>query len=319
MSFGDIKGQAQAIAFLQEYLRQDRLSPGYLFVGPEGIGKKLVALNLAKAVNCQSHSYDACEKCPSCVKINNNQHPDVHLIDNFDKEIKIEEIRNLEKDIGLKSYEAKIRVFIINNAHRFNSESANALLKTLEEPPPGSLIILISDKPWLLFKTIISRCKVLRFSALRRTELENILKHEHGLERNLAHFLAYFSEGRFGYALRLKDTDILQQKNMFLDTVASSASLNLEGLNPKSKEDVRTILNILTSYFRDIYLVKTGLAHSEIINLDRKDELLREMSRFSFTHLNRIFLGISEAMMYLEQNINVRLLVSNLDAQICKA
>jgi hypothetical protein len=105
---------------------------------------------------------------------------------------------------------------------------------------------------------------------------------------------------------------------MFLDNVVSSASLNLEGLNPKNKEDIRIILNILTSYFRDIYLIKLGLTYSEIINLDRKDELLREMSRFSFTHLNRIFSGISEAMMYLEQNINVRLLVSNLEAQICK-
>jgi len=320
MSFKNILGQNKPINILKGYIEQSHLAGGYLFVGPEGVGKKLVAQTLAKVVNCQEETFDACDRCASCCKVDKNQHPDVHVINTENNnEIKIEYIRQLQNDISFKPYEGRKKVFIIDNAHRLTAEAQSALLKILEEPPRDSLIILISDKPALLFKTIISRCKILKFSPLSRAGLKEILKKDYSLGNEIAHFLAYFSEGRLGRALKLKDTDILREKNRIIDNLALSRKpTSLDNLSLQNKDEVRSYLNILATWFRDIYLIKIGMAHSEIINFDRKDDLLVAMSRLTFVDLNGILDSISDSFIYLEQNINVKLLLYNLGGQLWK-
>jgi DNA polymerase-3 subunit delta' len=319
MSFQNIKGQDKVIQLLQEALRQNRLASSYLFLGPEASGKKMTAITLAKAANCLENSFDPCERCISCLKIEKNQHPDVHIITSLKENnlseseaIKIEDIRQLQKDINLRPYEGKKKIFIIDNAHNLTAEASNALLKILEEPPAKSLIILISSKPALLFKTIISRCQILRFSWLSRIELERILKKDYRLNDIEAHFLAYFCEGRLGYALRLKDTDIMHQKNMIIDEFISPKTYGSEDLFIKDRQNMRRYLNILAAWFRDIYLVKIGTPHINLINLDRRNQLLRSMNRYSFGDLDVALNFISDALSYLEENINMKLVFSNL-------
>jgi DNA polymerase-3 subunit delta' len=316
MSFSNIKGQDKAIRMLQGYLERSRLEGGYLFTGPEGVGKKLAAKTLAKAVNCLEGNFDPCDSCDSCRKIENNRHPDVHIFESGESEIKIEYIRQLQREVNLKPYEGRTKVFIIDNAHRLTAEASNALLKILEEPAARSLIILISDKPALLFKTIISRCKTLKFAPLKRAALQEILKKDYSIDNNLSYFLAYFSEGRIGRALRLKDTDILRRKNKVIDSFAFSKTAEPASLPMQNKEEVRDSLNILATWFRDIYLIKIGMPHSEVINFDRKDDLLGTMARFTTLDLNEILDSICDSILYLEQNINIKLLLYNLGAQI---
>lgn len=312
MSFKNIRGQERTITILKNYIAQSRLRGGYLFSGPEGIGKQLVALNLAKTLNCQEDGIDSCDQCASCQKIDKNQHPDVHVIACADSQIQIEYIRQLQSHISLKPYEGRVKVFIINDAHTLTAEASNALLKILEEPPENSLIILITDKLNLLFKTIISRCKILKFAPLMRSEVEEIISRDYGVDKESAHFLAYFSEGSLGCALRLKDMDILREKNRVIDAFGHSLKKTYENLNIQSKPEIRRDLNILASWFRDIYLVKIGLPHQELINFDRRQDLLKIMSSFAFTDLNDIMDTISVSLKYLEQNINTRLLLNNL-------
>jgi DNA polymerase-3 subunit delta' len=318
MSFSSIKGQEKAIGMLKGYIQQARFEGGYLFSGPQGVGKKAVAKILAKIVKCSEGIPDSCDKCASCLKIENNQHPDIHVMEHEDSEIKIEFIRQLQREISLRPFEAKRKVFIIDNAHNLTAEASNALLKILEEPIGNSLIILISDKPQLLFKTIISRCKSLKFPPLSRGELEAVLKNDYGLDNNTAHFLAYFSEGRLGRALKLKDSDIIREKNIIIDNMALSSKPNFNSLNAPDKDQIRSYLNILATWFRDIYLIKIGMPHSEIINSDRKEDLLKIMAKFSFSDLNDILCSISDSIIYLTQNINNKLVLYNLGAQIWK-
>ena len=348
MSFKDIKGQDKPIQILKEYIKHSRLTGSYLFTGEEGVGKKLVAKTLAKALNCESQALDSCDRCASCLKIEKGQHPDIHVLEgsvssgvNLEQDqrigaqvsdsLKIEYIRQLQKDINLKPYEAKLKVFIIDNAHNLTAEASNALLKILEEPPPGSLIILISAKPALLFKTIISRCKMMKFYPLQRTKLEEILKKDFHLDNNLAHYLAYSCEGRIGRVLKLKDTDILKEKNRIIDAFTPLETMNrqkkdmvsltgfnlvrrtgLDKLSIENRNNARNHLNILAGWFRDMYLIKIGAPYGGLINLDRKDELLRLMQRYTFTDLYEIFNSLSRSLLCLEQNINIKLLLSNL-------
>jgi DNA polymerase-3 subunit delta' len=279
----------------------------------------MVATTLAKTVNCQQNNLDSCDQCISCLKIDRNQHPDFHLIDaQASDAIKIEYIRQLKNDINLKAYEAKIKVFIIDNAHNLTAQAANAILKILEEPPGNSLIILISSVPRLLFKTIISRCQIFKFSSLRIKELKEILKKDYHLDNRLAHFLAYFSEGRIGKSLRLKDTDILREKNRLIDGFISPGSADLGNLQLQERDQVRGCLNILAGWFRDLYLIKTGLAHSEVINIDRIDLLMKLINKYSFVELDQVINSISDSLLYLEQNVNIKLLLSNLKAGLWK-
>jgi len=316
MLFKDIKGQAKALELLKAYIDGGRLEGGYLFTGPSSVGKRMTAKILSQALNCLENNNRACGSCSSCLKIKSDSHPDVHMISGGEKQLKIEDVRQLQKDISLKAYEGKYKVFIIDNAHMLTSEAANCLLKVLEEPPKFSLIILITDKPNLLFKTVLSRCKVIKFSALKREELSKALNSDYGLESGFAHFLSYFSEGRLGEALRLKDSDIFNKKNALIDKFAVSSSYGVNDLEIEDKQDFYSLLHILGGWFRDIYFVKSGMPEGELINLDRKAELLKTAGRFTYPDLDRIIGSISNAILCLERNINTKLLLHNLRAQI---
>ncbi len=313
MSFKDIKGQDRPIQLLQRYIESGQLTGSYLFAGPEGIGKRIAAVTLARAVNCLKNKGDSCDTCPSCIKIEKGAHPDIFFLGSQGGEdIKIESIRQLQNDIALRPYEARKKVFIIDNAHRLTKEASHALLKTLEEPPEDSLIILVSEKPSLLFKTVISRCKIIRFYPLGRRETEESLKSNYGLSNEAAHFLAFFSEGRLGRAIKIKEAGVFEEKNRIIDEFIFSRKTNLSASILREREGLRLGLNILAGWFRDIYMVKIGMPYCALINLDRKNDLLRAMNRYSFSELNEIFNLLSDSLLYLEQNVNAKLLFSNL-------
>ncbi|MBM3250023.1 MAG: DNA polymerase III subunit delta' [Candidatus Omnitrophica bacterium] len=318
MSFKDILGQNAPIRILQAYISEGRLAGGYLFTGPRGIGKKLVALTLAKALNCLEGAIDSCDQCASCRKVDSATHPDVQVIETLENEteIKIEYIRQLKSRICLRPYEGKKKVFIINDAHKLNPESSNALLKVLEEPPKDSLIILVTDKPALLFKTIISRCKTVRFMPQRRQELEKALNEDFGFDRPESHYLSFFYEGRLADALKMKGKDVLKEKNRLIDNFVLKRSGGFSYSSAPDRDTLREDLNILAGYFRDIYLLKIGMPHAELINLDRRSELLRVMAVYSFSQLNEILSLISSSLDFLEHNVNAKLLMHNLSLAI---
>ncbi len=324
MSFRDIKGQDRPIEIIKEHIKQSRLGHAYLFTGPEGVGKKLTAETLAKALNCQNENNDSCDNCSSCLKIEKKQHPDIHFLDDSSCEsgapiqpansrsIKIEDIRNLQKNAFLRPYEARIKVFIIDNAHNLTPEAANALLKILEEPPEDSLIILISSKTALLFKTIISRCQIVKFYPLPRIELSDILLRGYNFDNNLARFLAFYCEGRLGFALKLKDSGIFNDKNRVIDEFCVKNKSGLNKLSVQNREQMRGILNILAVWLRDVYMLKSGVPVMELINIDRKEDLLRAGDMYSFTDLDGMLSLISNLLLQVEKNINIKLLLSNL-------
>jgi DNA polymerase-3 subunit delta' len=299
------------------------------------VGKKLAAQTIAKALNCLSSESEPCENCHSCKKINSGQHPDIHIIDadtpvddelkdsagesSGSEALKIGHVRQLQKSISLRPYEAKRKVFVIDNAHNLTAAASNALLKILEEPPKMSLIILITDKPGRLLKTVISRCKIVKFPALKRSELESILNRSYGLDSGYAHFLAYFCEGRIGKALSLKDSEILREKNTVIDNLALSPEMKIDGAGFKDREIVRGYLNILSTWFRDIYLIKSGMSAQEAVNLDRDRELSVWARKLDFMQLNSAIDAVTDSIMYLERNINTRLLLLNLGASLWKA
>ena len=175
MAFHDIIGQDKAINILVKTMQRGRIASSYLFAGEPGIGKKCTALTLAKALNCLTFQADACDQCPSCRKIDSGIHPDFLLISPESGQIRVEEIRAIDEMLSLKAFEGRYKVVVVDDADTMNQYAANAFLKTLEEPPEESLIILVSSNPGRLPDTIRSRCSRINFIPLSSAACESVI------------------------------------------------------------------------------------------------------------------------------------------------
>jgi DNA polymerase III delta' subunit len=162
----DITGHDHAIELLKGYSESARVPHAFLFAGISGLGKTRVAKEFFKAVNCLERNAEACDRCRNCLKVMANTHPDLVELNPSSRWIKVDEVRDLLSEIGFKPFESRMKFVIIEPAEHLNRESANALLKTLEEPPQNTVIVLISHRPKLLLPTIVSRCQVIRFSPM---------------------------------------------------------------------------------------------------------------------------------------------------------
>ncbi len=210
MSFGSIIGHQRPINILKRALANKTLAHAYLFSGETGIGKKTTALALAAATNCPAPGVDGgCGECPSCRKVASGGHPDVHVVSSDGDEIKIDQIRQVQADLSLKPFEGVKKILIVDGAELMNAASANAFLKTLEEPPGDSLIVLVTSMPQSLLSTIRSRCQEIRFLPLPRLTLSRVLMRRRDLAEEDALFLAALAQGSMGRAL---DMDVEGEK-----------------------------------------------------------------------------------------------------------
>jgi DNA polymerase-3 subunit delta' len=314
MSFKDIKGQGSATAFLKAAIKSDKVSHAYLFTGAPGVGKMLTAVKFAKALNCLAASGDKpCEECVSCKKISSSNHPDVSVVgpDEDESSVKIEKVRQIIRDISLKPYEGRHRVFIIDRADSMTDEAQNAFLKTLEEPPKDSVLILVSDSTGSILSTIASRTQAVRFFPIGTDEVRKILEDEYKLEIDKAHILSRFTSGSLGTAVRLNEEDFFNKRARIIKAISYRSLLDSEFDNV-SKSDFKIYLNVMLTYFRDILAVKAGVAHADLINIDRKDMIIEEAGRMKFEELDRIIKQVSLTGSFLDRNVNTKLAFSAL-------
>ncbi len=177
MHFTDIRDQDAAIGNLQRALASEKVPHAYLFSGPRGVGKHLTARTLAMTLNCAEEGTDACGVCRSCTKVIRETHPDVFEVGLPEKKksIPIDSVRELERRLFVRPYEGRAKVAIIDPADLMTTAAANALLKTLEEPRPGSFIVLVTSRASSLLPTVRSRCQIVRFRPLPDETVADLL------------------------------------------------------------------------------------------------------------------------------------------------
>nr|MBA3768487.1 DNA polymerase III subunit delta' [Acidobacteriota bacterium] len=236
--FEPLIGNQRVKDILRRMLTARRVPGAQLFAGLDGIGKKLFALEMAKALNCRAPvGVEACDACPSCVRINSSrfphydnddankekiiwsEHADVGLVRPFKNIIRVPAIRELEREANFRPYEGTARLFIIEDADRMNEQSSNALLKTLEEPPRTTHLILVTSRPGALLPTIRSRCQVVRFAPLDAREIETHLLGDKKTSNTEAALRARAAQGSIGRAFSIDLESYQEQREAMLDVL----------------------------------------------------------------------------------------------------
>jgi len=241
----DIVGHKRQLQLLEKIIERKRIPHAFLFEGPEGIGKKKVALWFLSALNCKTKEGKGCNECSSCLKIERLTHPDLYLIKPQGDSIKIEQIREAEKILQYKPLEAKWKGLLIEDADKMTVEAANAFLKSLEEPPPWTVIILITQSSDALPSTVRSRCQKIRFFPLNPEETEDILK-KMGIKK------AFFAFGSPGLILRFSkealDVETLISK---VRKGGIEAIIEISEELGRDRNKAWALLRMLLPYFRD--------------------------------------------------------------------
>jgi len=315
MAFKDVAGNVRVKRILKLALDRDRVPNSLIFGGPAGVGKTAMALTLAKTLNCQTLTADSCDACPSCRAIDEGRHPDVMTFAAEVRDVKIEQTRLLKQMAYLRPMLGKRRVFIIEEAENLNDASANSLLKVLEEPPSFTHVVLVTASPFRLLPTIRSRCRTLAFSAIGREEIEEILL-ERDFSREQARILALLVDGNLERAQELAWDDVQALKDeawSLFESLASSdrASRFLErfGAVPKAvQEEFGEVLEVFSSFARDILLLRLGGDPSLLLNPDLEGRLRATSGSWNATQILGVLDEIDRALTDLRGNFNKGLL-----------
>ncbi|HKI98621.1 MAG TPA: DNA polymerase III subunit delta' [bacterium] len=313
MSFSDIQGQAEAVAFLQGALRRQRIPSAYLFLGPHHVGKRTTAETLAQALNCRDEAAraaaDACGACPSCRKIAEGLHPDVETIRPDGQFLRIDQVREVADRLTLIPFEARKRVVILAQAERMNPPAANAFLKTLEEPPADTLIVLCAEDARRLPETIVSRCVPVRFRLLTAAITRALLSAGGSLDDAGLDFALRFAQGRLRPELPEKTARWIKLREDLIHSLTGLhrpmfAQLSDEVARWAGSDDWRFVLEWLESWFRDLALHAEGVQPEGLVNGDRPDELAQCAQWFTTERALRAHHAVLETRDALAMNAN---------------
>ncbi len=308
-----IVGHEWAVELLQRSLDSRRLSHAYLFAGPPHLGKTSLGLYLARALNCLDQEIRPCGRCGACRKIGSGLHPDVRVIDEPGSSLKIDQIRQLQKEMALAPFEGRSRVYVLCDFQQATVEAANCLLKTLEEPPPKVVLILTATQVGLLMPTIVSRCQVFNLRPLPVAQVQKALQVHWAMEPRQANLLARLSEGRVGWAIEASNNDtLLRNREKYF--VALEQALRLERTGrmrlaeqlSQNRLVLPEVFDLWQSWWRDLLLARSGNVH-ELTNIDRKQTVINEAKRFTCSEILFSLRSIRHAAQQVEQNVNPRL------------
>ena len=298
--FDSLTGNQRVKDVLKRLLSTGRLPGALLFVGEEGVGKKLFALEVARALNCRDKKdFEACGVCSACKRILNLNYPtssdpadwlpiiwtdhrDVGMVVAPRRVLRVEQMRQIGIEANFRPVEGQARVFLIEEAERLNDNSANALLKVLEEPPSTAHLILITSRPAMLLPTILSRCQVIRFSPLAPAEIEKYLLSRSDSDPRSARVRARAAGGSIARALSGDiETFNAQRRAMLgvLDALVLSQNRaqllrSAEELNTADlKDEFEERLDVLETLIRDAWMMVLGVESRQLVNEDLADEL----------------------------------------------
>lgn len=265
--FEQIIGNEKIQELLKNAIKNNKASHSYLFIGTEGIGKKLIAQEFSKALLCLGES-KYCDKCKSCIEFNSQNNPDFNIIEPDGNSIKIEQIREIQRKVAEKPIISSKKIYIINDSDKMTTEAQNCLLKTLEEPPEYITIILIGTNENAFLSTIKSRCTIIHFQDIPEDKIQKYLSEKEGIHIQDPYILKAFG-GSIGKAIQLQDKQeqytqirqiLVSLKNMDIIEIFQKSQILYE-----SKEEITNLLQYINTILLE--LVKQDYRYTNCIQI----------------------------------------------------
>ncbi|NLN60441.1 MAG: DNA polymerase III subunit delta' [Deltaproteobacteria bacterium] len=312
MSFKNIHGHERQVRFLLMTLERKRMPHAYLFSGMTGVGKRSVALELAKVINCadKASPADACDRCPSCLKMTQGNHPDFVSIEPEGQFVRIESIRSMQNQMQFAPLEGPYRIVVVNDADKMHITSANALLKTLEEPPPRNLLVLITANPNGLPRTILSRCQRIHFPPLGREVIASHFVKQHGSTDADASMIAGTSGGNLARAIEMVQEDFKSLRDRTMEDLTAIHDKNMMKMLTftnnfgKDRTDIVRKLDIIQSCYRDALVYRETGKERSLLNRDRMDIIEPLSRRFDGKRLLEHLRTVGQALQAIDRNAN---------------
>ena len=319
MAFSDILGHERQVEVLKRAMERNRLHHAYLFVGPDGVGKRTVALSLALAIHCTRGGQDSCGQCENCHRIRDGNHPDVRVIapEANKREISIQQMRSLQRLLEFRSYSGRKKVAIIDPAHQMNYHAQNSLLKTLEDPPGDALIILVANSTGSLLSTVLSRCLRLYFALLPVGDVAGYLVRQQGTPQDQATVLAALTGGSLGEALACDAGELLDERNQWIERFSSLSRSDYRGLvalaeeMAKDREKALRSLQWVREWYRDILIQQTTGSAGEMKNSDLIHKIRDAASKQSLNHTLSVLSQMGGVAGKLQRNYNRRMILED--------
>lgn len=313
MDFTEIIGHEDIIRHFKSSIEMGKISQSYIINGEAGSGKKTLTRVLVKTLQCETGKTEPCNTCKSCIQCETGNQPDIIWV-THDKPnvISVEEVRDqVNKDIDIKPYSSRYKIYVINEAHLLNVQAQNALLKTIEEPPAYAIIILLTDNIEKLLPTILSRCIVLNVKPVRERDILAYLTDELHLDKKKADFCMDFAQGNLGKAIRLATSEEYQQiKEDVVSILDNICNLSVDEIIDAIKKmnhyklKIGDYIDMMMMWYRDILMLKVTGNPGRLMFKEYYTSLKKQSVHISYEGIENVIKAMDKAKIRLEANVN---------------